>query len=277
MKKILILSLIILLNSYSFAQKKEKIKGSKIVTIQKRTVSEFQNIDVEDNIEIFLVKGDSASIIVEADENLHEFLKSEVSGNTLRLYTTRKITSSKKLSCTIKYTNSLKVINAKNTAIINALEDLELDDIAIKNNDFSKSFLNVKATNFTLLADDKCKIELNLKAEKAIINLSRNSQLKALVTTASLNLDMYLKATATIEGDTKELKLRLDNNTIFTGKKLIAYSVLLTTESYSTANIYASNTIEISAAGDSEIKLFGAAKVDLKSLTNNATIYKKEQ
>lgn len=56
MKKSLSL-LLLLLVTFSFAQRKEKVKGSKIVKMEQKQVESFTSLEVEDNLEVFLVKG----------------------------------------------------------------------------------------------------------------------------------------------------------------------------------------------------------------------------
>ena len=83
------------------------------------------------------------------------------------------------------------------------------------------------------------------------------------------------KSESTIEGAVEQLTLRLDNNSIFTGKKLEAKTIQVATESYSKAIIFASNTITIDATGKSEIQLFGDQKIEIKRFTDNAVLMKK--
>lgn len=85
MKKITLLFLLVFSTTFLFGQKKEKIKGSKIVTLSIKKLESFENIDIEDNLEIYLVKADSASLEIEADDNLHDIINYTVLGNTLRI------------------------------------------------------------------------------------------------------------------------------------------------------------------------------------------------
>ena len=55
----LFLALVIFGFSTSFAQQKEKIKGSKTVTITLKEVKEFQQIEIGDNFEVFFVKNNT--------------------------------------------------------------------------------------------------------------------------------------------------------------------------------------------------------------------------
>jgi cobalamin-dependent methionine synthase I len=89
MKKISILIFTLLFTTFTFAQKKEKVKGSKIVTVEKVEVAAFTELEIEDNLEVFLVKGDKNSIEVETDENLHTAINHQTYGNSLRLNTNK--------------------------------------------------------------------------------------------------------------------------------------------------------------------------------------------
>ena len=142
--KISILLVTLLVTSFSFGQKKEKIKGSKIVTVAVKELNSFENIEVSDNFEVFLVKGTKPSIEIEADDNLHEIINFEVTGNTLKINTVKEPFSYKKFAVRINYSNDLQLITARNEVEIKALADIELEKITIKNYNNSKSFLNVK-------------------------------------------------------------------------------------------------------------------------------------
>ena len=155
MKRFYLLALALLFTAFSFAQKKEKIKGSKTVTVAQREIGTFENIEIEDNLQVYLSKGGAEGIEIEADDNLHEVIMAEVNGGTLRLYTAKEATGAKSLSVRITYTDNLKTITAKNEVIVNALADLQVENITVKNLDYSKSYLNVKSANFTLVLNDK--------------------------------------------------------------------------------------------------------------------------
>lgn len=277
MKKLYFLLLALVITSVALGQKKEKIKGSKIVTVTQKEVEPFENLEIEDNLEIFIIKGDKQSIEIEADDNLHDVLKYEMVGSSLRLSSTKEVTGAKKFSVRVTYTDNLKLITVKQEAQLNSLADLQLDEITIKNYDYSKSYLNVKSTHFTLLMNDKSKAELNIKSESATLELSKNAELKALVTTQNLKLDLYQKTSANVEGDATMAKIRLDNNSNLTAKKLIAGEMELTAESYSNVSVNATNKINITATGKSEIQLYGAPKINMINFADNATLYKKQQ
>jgi hypothetical protein len=275
--KISILLVALLVTSFSFGQKKEKIKGSKIVTVAVKELNSFENIEVSDNFEVFLVKGTKTSIEIEADDNLHEIINYEVSGNTLKINALKDPTSFKKFAIRINYSNDLQLITARNEVEIKALADIELDKITIKNYNTSKSFLNVKSNYFALILDDKAEAEINVKAESTSLELSKNSKLKALIASPEFKLDMYQKSTATIEGTATIAKMRLDNNSHLNAPKLVIGTLEVDTDSYAKCEINVSSAITIAAGGKSQIELWGEQKITIKKFTNNTTLYKKDK
>ena len=275
MKKISILIIAVLFTTVAFAQKREKIKGSKIVTIEQKEVAPFENLEIEDNIDVVLVKGEKNSLEIEADDNLHVVININSSANTLRLTTSKDVSGFKKFSVKVILTNDFKMLISKHEATVSALTDLELDTITFKSFDYSKLFINAKTKNFNLMANDKSKVELNLKSEDAGFELSKNVQLKALIAATNLKVDQYQKTDAKIEGDVANLKLRLDNNSNFDGKNLTVINAEILTEATSTCSFNATKNAIIEASGKSEIQFYGDGKIELKKFTENTVIMKK--
>ena len=231
---------------------------------------------MEDNLEVFLVKGNECALEIEADDNLIEFVEYKLAGNNLRISTTKDISSYKKLSVRVTYTDKFNMVIAKDETNVTALSDITLDNITFKSYDYSKLFLNAKTKNFTLMANDKSKIELNLKSTKTAIDMSKSAYIKALISSGEMRFDMYQKASADVEGDIIDLKLRLDNNTDFTGKKLTAKNGLLELGSQAKGSIAVSNIATIDASGSSELELYGEpVKIEVKRFADSAELQKK--
>lgn len=274
MKKIISVLFIVFV-SLSFAQKKEKIKGSKIVTVQKKQIENFESIEVYDNLEIFLVKGNECGVEIEADDNLHEAIQFTISGTNLRISTLKDITGAKKLSLRITYTDNFKMVTARNETVISALQDVELDSIIFRGFDKTKLYINAKSKNFDVELDDKSSAELNLKADNSKISLQKSSNLKALIAANNLIVDLYQKSDATIEGDVDALKVRLDNNSNYVGKNLVSKNASITAEGYTTAIINCKLALTLYATGKSQIQIYGDPTFDLKQFSDSAILLKK--
>ena len=275
MKKSTALLLLLLVTTFTFAQKREKLKGSKIVTTSIKEVGEFDGIEADDNLEVYLERGEKNEIKIEADDNLHEIIGMDLRDKMLRLYTTKESTIFKKLIVRVTYTKSLNKVIAKNESAIYAIQELQLDDITFNSYDYSKLFLNANAKKFTLIADDKSKTELNLKSDDGSLQLSKSASIKALVAAIKFKCDLYQKANAAIEGITEKGTIRLDNNSTFTGTKFTLKEANVTTEGNSTGTILAETTISIAAGDKSELTLFGNPKVELTRFSEEAKLIKK--
>ena len=275
MKNHIAIFLLILSTTLTLAQKKDKIKGSKIVTIENKEIGNFEALEVEDNIEVNLERGEKNNIKIEADDNLHDIISFDLKDNTLRIYTTKEAVNYKKLIVRVTYNSDLTLVTSKNEAIINAIEEIQLDEITFKTSDYSKLFLNVNTKKFILQADDKSKTELNLRSDNTTIQLSKNASLKSLLTTFDLKVDMYQKSNATLEGNATKVTIRLDNNSNLIGNKLIVKDAEIITESYTNCSLFVETNVIIDAAGKSEIHLFGSPKIEMRQFSEEAKLLKK--
>ncbi|WP_264534936.1 DUF2807 domain-containing protein [Flavobacterium sp. N1736] len=275
MKKNTALLLLLLVTTLTFAQKREKLKGSKIVTTSIKEIGDFDGIEADDNLEVYLERGEKNEIKIEADDNLHEIIGMDLREKMLRLYTTKESTIFKKLVVRVTYTSSLKKVVAKNESVIYAIQELQLDDITFNSYDYSKLYLNANAKKFTLIADDKSKTELNVKSDDANLQLSKSASIKTLVAAIKFKCDLYQKANASIEGIAQKGTIRLDNSATFTGTKFTVKEANVTTEGNSTGTILAETTISIAAGDKSELTLFGNPTIELTRFSEEAKLIKK--
>jgi Putative auto-transporter adhesin, head GIN domain len=278
MKKVALIALLAL-TLPSFAQKREKIKGSKNVTVVQKELQPFENVEIEDNIEAYLVTGAAKPLEIEADDNLQETIMAEIHGTTLRIYTSKEITSAKKIAVRINYTSKVKSIVTKHETVLYALTELDADSLKIKSIDYSKLYLNIKSKSFGLSMNDKTKAEINLKTGNATIDLVKDASLKALISCKGLKLDMYQKTSAAIEGDADEATIRQDNMSEFTGKRFGVKKMELTTESYSKSSVMVAENLIMSASGKTVTEVFGNPDklvITLKKFADSAILAKKE-
>lgn len=275
MKNTYLLFALLFISTITWSQKKEKIKASKIVTVSQKEIENFDSIEVQDEIDVFLVKGSSCAIEIEADDNTHDVFDFKLSGGILRIGLTHDISGAKKTSLRITYTDEFKMLVAKGESDITALAEVKLNDITFKCYDESRLFLNANCKNFTLIANDKSKVEINLKAEDAVVELSKNTNIKALISAVNLKCDMYQKSIAVVEGDCIDFKLRMDNYAEFNGKKLTTKTSSLIVEADSKNSINATSNLILEASGKAETNFYGNGKVDLKKFTDQAILFKK--
>ena len=275
MKKYITILLLLILTTVAFSQKKQKIKGSKTVTTEQREIGTFSALELEDNLEVYLEKGQKPDIKIEADTNLHDIIKLDLKSNTLRIYTSKEAKRYSKLVVRVTYTTDLNIVTAKHETTVNAIQEVQIDTVTFKALGYSKLFLNINTKNFVLLGDGNSEIELNLKSDKSRIVLSDDASLKSLIATQELACDLYQNSEAKLEGQATNAKIRLDNNCNLTAEKLTTKNVVLIAESFSQCSINAETSLIIDAGGNSETELYGSPKIEIRKFSDEAKLIKK--
>jgi hypothetical protein len=70
-----------------------KVKGSGVASSETRDVSEFSAVDVGGVFEVEITAGKEYSVLVQADDNLLPYIKTEVNAGVLKIGTTERISS----------------------------------------------------------------------------------------------------------------------------------------------------------------------------------------
>lgn len=262
--------------STGFSQNKEKIKGDREVTSKETKLNAFNRIIVGEDFKIDIIEGTQASVFVETDDNLHDVFKFDVIDSTLTLTTTHKITSSKKINIKVMYTKALKQIETFEDGEISSLTSVNLDKVVLKNTGSSKAFLNIKTKDFKFINSDRAKVKLNVTTKIANLELAENSNVDALINADTLNVDLYQRSDAKIEGTLKHLKVRADNSSNFVGKDLTANTCEVLCEGSSDVAVQVTNSLTIDATGSGEVYIYADPKITLNKFSDTAKLYKKE-
>ena len=84
------------------------------MTKSERNTGSFTGIKVSSGIDVYLKQGDNETVTVEADENLHEYIITEVKGGVLHVYTEVNIRDAERerVYVTMKEINSVETTSA---------------------------------------------------------------------------------------------------------------------------------------------------------------------
>lgn len=88
-----------------------RVEGNRNVVTKTRKVNgDFTRVKASSGLDVFITQGDQLSIVVEADQNLHEFIKTEINDGRMRIYSNKNIWRSKarKVYVTIKEVEELE-------------------------------------------------------------------------------------------------------------------------------------------------------------------------
>ena len=111
----MILTLSAVLVSCADGQWNKTVRGNGNVTKKERPASYFDGVRVSSGIDVYLSQGDKESITVEADDNLHEYILTEVKDGKLHVYTdnvTIREAERERVYVTIRDVKSLKTSSA---------------------------------------------------------------------------------------------------------------------------------------------------------------------
>lgn len=279
-KNLLSIVLITLFATSTIAQ--DKIKGNKKVTTIETEVNSFNKIVIGEKFTINFMKDDQASVEIKTDENLHDVIRFSVTDSVLKFKTTKRITSSKKMEILVRYTDVLKEIELKDNAELNSVNTVDNIGIVLKISDNARANLNLKNYSFKLINNNDSKLKLssksrlNIESKLVDLELNESSKTEALITCDSLQVNMYQRSDAKIEGDVTYMKANTINSTNFLGKNLSVMKCEVITEDSSDFEIQVVDDFTIEASGNSEVYIYGDPKITLNKFSESAKLHKKE-
>jgi len=114
MLKFISLFLAIAFTTSAYSQIRLKVTGSGKVVSEDRKAGYFNAVKVSSGIDVYLTQGQKESITVEADDNLHEYIITEIKDNTLKVYSKANIrkAEARKVHVTIKDVEKLSASSA---------------------------------------------------------------------------------------------------------------------------------------------------------------------
>jgi len=187
------------------------VKGNGNVETQERHIDDnFNEIRVSRGLDVYLTQSDDVSIEVQADENLHDIIMTEVENNILRIYADENINyaASKKVMVSFKDINKISSssgsdVYSTNTIVAESLElstssgsdmELEVDTHVIECSSSSGSDLRLSGKTDKLYADASSGSDIkasNLKSNNCEARASSGADI-----TVNTSKELYAKASS---------------------------------------------------------------------------------
>ncbi len=270
-----ILYLILLFCITATAQKKAKIKGDKNVTSEERTFDYFSKIEVNDKIKLSLKQDSSTRLSIEADENLHDVIESELHDGTLTLSLNKRITSSKRLEM-ILYVDDLNRLELNDDSEVDGIDTFSLFDIEFVLNDKSEIIMDVEAQIFTAISDEKSDGTFTVKADSISITLKESSKSEYVIDAEKLHVFYSGSAMGEFVGKTKQLVLDANDNATFKGYELVAQYASIEASNNTSSYVNCNSNLEISAKNKAKVYIFNTPVIEIKTFEDAASIFKRE-
>jgi len=166
----------------------EHVDGTGNVITQTRNAGEgFTKVEASGSIEVYIAQGDKPSITVEADSNLQEHIKTEVSGGVLTIKCDVQIgdADSKKVTITLPKVESIEC-GAGN--ILKSTTELKGDNVKIASSSGSSLDVTVQAASVSCEASSGSSLKINGRTTNLQSSSSSGSTLNAKGLTAT-NVD----------------------------------------------------------------------------------------
>jgi len=181
-----------------------------VETVERSIDDDFSEIRVSRGLDVYLTQGDNVNLLVEADENLHDIIITEVENGILKITTDENISfsKSKKVMLTFKDVSKIKATSGSdvfstNTIVADNLEltttsgsDMELDiNVQVADcRSTSGSDLRVSGTTNKLYAEATSGSDIkagNLKAKVSEARATSGADI-----TLNTSEELYAKATS---------------------------------------------------------------------------------
>lgn len=272
LKKLPILMLII----FCSCKAQDKVKGSRNVKTEQYDLESFHSIQIKGEFKVGILKGKRPMIEIEADDNIHDLIMTEVLDGTLFIKPIKELSRTKKQELTITFADTLKRILIGGDVELESKQDLYMQDFELETAKDARAFMTITAGTFTFIHKDDAEAELNVTAREISCQLNQSSKVEALLNAPVMEIDIYEKASAKIEGETQDFKLRADQSSKFDGENLTSVKTSLLAQGDSDTKVNVTETLDLTASGKSKIEVYNEPKINLLQFTGECTLSKKE-
>lgn len=170
MRKLSLFAFTILLLSFWSCDSSPAIEGSGEVRELTRTVGNFRELEIVGEYQLQLQEGTAARVIITADENLLDYIETEVSGRTLKIRNTEEIDGSEGVKLTVVYPE-LRRLEVGGAAKVSNAGTLRAKELEIEvagatmlelNMDVKELFLKLSGAGIVTLSGDAREQEIDM-------------------------------------------------------------------------------------------------------------------
>jgi len=208
MKNFIKLSLVLFLLIITTSCMFDGVRGDGDVVSKSRKISDdFVRINASRGLDVYITKSKKISLEVEADENLHELIETEVKNGTLYITTTKNIysASAKKIHLSVNHINAIHVNSG---AEVYSENTFSTDKLVVNASSGAHARLDLKVDELT--CESSSGSEIRVAGETNYLSVSSSSgsdidayELKAKTckADASSGSDIHVYVTESFEGN----------------------------------------------------------------------------
>ena len=253
----------------------DKLKGNKIVVTEDRNISDFNKIEINDNIDVIITQASDKSVSVETDENLQFAVFTEVKGEVLTIKLSKKIIRKKVLKVYISIDDFIDEINTYDRAEIRGDGTLNFDQIIINAEGDSRISMDIKCAGFSLKNNESANVNLTVNTDKATINSNKTG--KAKINIEAENIEILCQGNSTTEliGNSVDLVVNAENKSNLKASMLECDDVTVNASDASDIHINANNSIILSLINSAEVYIYNDPEITIEKFVDKAILRKK--
>jgi hypothetical protein len=152
--------------------------GNGEVVEENREISGFNSISASAGLNVYLTQSDDEHVVVEADENLMEYIITDVRGHELKCEVEGNIRRSTKLNIYVSY-KTLNNISVSSGADINTENILHSNNLSINVSSGADADLEIEAVSVNCQVSSGADVKLKGKCDHINANSSSGADIKA--------------------------------------------------------------------------------------------------
>lgn len=157
----------------------EGVDGNRNVVTEDRTISSnFKSIKVSQGLDLYITQSNEVSLSVEADENLHDLIMTEVENGVLKVYTSENIRRAASKKITLNITD-ISAIKATSGSDVYSTNTIETDDLELNTTSGADMELNVKTQTLNCHSTSGSDIKVSGTTNILIAEATSGSDIKA--------------------------------------------------------------------------------------------------
>ncbi len=213
-----------------------KVEGNGNVILEERVISGAINEVIASNgLEVELLEKNLQQIHVEADDNLHEYIETELKNGKLYISTTKNIVHAKSKKVIVAF-SSLNAVEANSGAHVTTLSPILADNLFLKSSSGGSLSINAMSKELTAQA-------------------SSGSILK-------------------VSGQSRSFDVKASSGSRIEAKDMIALQANAKASSGADITLYIENSLDAKASGGGDIKYYGEPKIVNKNNSSSGNVRK---
>lgn len=271
--KYMILLLLSLSTAMVYAQRKPKIRGNRNVTEVSKELPGFLAVCLLDDLEVSLERAPGPGYEIEADDNLIDILKFEVTSDTLFISSFYKVTGRKQLQIRVRY-NELNAITVR-AGSISVSEPVTSDLLSVRTEAGGRLQLNARVPRLLLRMQDQSSGDFNIESDSLEVVLTNRAEARIYQVNEEMELTMGDQSDALIEGTAGTMTLKMEAGSKLRAERLEADTIKASLGGTASAYLHPTGLFELSSKESPNIYLFGDAEINIVEFGDTSVLYKR--